>query len=45
MLMTGAQLDSVIKNVKSRQNHEFDFDELMDKDKVPGVSGIGKLLD
>ena len=40
------KVNSIVKIVKSKLDLDnFDLDDLLDKDKIPGLSKLGKLLD
>ena len=40
------KVNSIVKIVKSKlELDNFDLDDLLDKDKIPGLSKLGKLLD
>ena len=40
------KVNSIVKIVKSKLDlDKFDLDDLLDKDKIPGLSKLGKLLD
>ena len=40
------KVNSIVKIVKSKLDLDnFDLDDLLDKDKIPGLSNLGKLLD
>ena len=40
------KVNSIVKIVKSKLDLDnFDLDDLLEKDKIPGLSKLGKLLD
>lgn len=40
------KVNSIVKIVKAKLDLDnFDLDDLLDKDKIPGLSKLGKLLD
>ena len=40
------KVNSIVKIVKTKLDPDnFDLDDLLDKDKIPGLSKLGKLLD